>query len=200
MVIVFHFTCKLMDLGIPDVDAQNPLWSPSGDLSSLGCLWCTRISAEVICELLHTKRRFLREEAQAHTYIHPPPPRHPPPPHPAPGSNVQGPEEGSSRVPGFCGPGSKGTAGFAPERAELCVAWSLSLIPGSWERAVGAAVPHTLLGHPQATGEMDMLMEQPSPQTSPELPMPSVCSNSWQRVTHLHIVGLSPLPGSRPPH
>lgn len=67
MVIVFHFTCKLMDLGIPDVDAQNPLWSPSGDLSSLGCLWCTRISAEVICELLHTKRRFLREEAQAHT-------------------------------------------------------------------------------------------------------------------------------------
>lgn len=112
MVIVFHFTCKLMDLGIPDVDAQNPLWSPSGDLSSLGCLWCTRISAEVICELLHTKRRFLREEAQAHTYIHPPPPRHPPPPHPAPGSNMQGPEEGSSRVPGFRGPGSKGTAGL----------------------------------------------------------------------------------------
>lgn len=93
MVIVFHFTCKLMDLGIPDVDAQNPLWSPSGDLSSLGCLWCTRISAEVICELLHTKSRFLREEAQAHTHPPPSPPRHPPPPHPAPGSNVQGPEE-----------------------------------------------------------------------------------------------------------
>lgn len=78
MVIVFHFTCKLMDLGIPDVDAQNPLWSPSGDLSSLGCLWCTRMSAEVICELLHTKSRFLREEAQAHTHTHTP--------HPCPGT------------------------------------------------------------------------------------------------------------------
>lgn len=67
-VVVFHFTWKLMELGIPDVDAQNPLWSLSGDLSSLGCLWCTRVSAEVICELLHTKSRFLREEVCTHTH------------------------------------------------------------------------------------------------------------------------------------
>lgn len=70
MVIVFHFTWKLMDLGIPDVDVQNPLWSLSGDLSSLGCLWRTPVSAEVTCELFHTKSRFLREEVHAHTYTH----------------------------------------------------------------------------------------------------------------------------------
>lgn len=178
MVIVFHFTCKLMDLGIPDVDAQNPLWSPSGDLSSLGCLWCTRISAEVICELLHTKSRFLREEAQAHTH-----------PHPSPGTLLPfilhlAPACRDLRKI-FSYPSSAGQAAKARQglllRAELCVTCSLSLIPGSLERGVGAAVPHTLLRQSQTAGEMDVLTEQPSPWISPGLPIPPVCRNSWQR-------------------
>lgn len=86
-VIVFRFTWKLMDLGIPDVDVQNPLWSLSGDLSSLGCLWRTPVSAEVICELFHTKSRFFWERQCTHTHTH----MHthsPPPPCPAPCQQV----------------------------------------------------------------------------------------------------------------
>lgn len=126
MVIVFHFTWKLMDLGTPDVDAQNSLRSLSGDLSSPGCLWRTPVSAEVICEPLHTKSRFLREEVRAHTHIQPPP-THPPPLCPAPCLQVllQRAETwgGTSHLRGNLN--GKGRAGFAPKRgtapAELCM-------------------------------------------------------------------------------
>lgn len=150
MVIVFHFTCKLMDLGIPDVDAQNPLWSPSGDLSSLGCLWCTRISAEVICELLHTKSRFLREEAQAHT--HTPQPRHSPPPPPAPAPMCRD----LRRI--FSYPSSMGQAAKArqglPLRAEPCMALLLVPHPRVVGKGCGGCCPPCFaVTHPDSWGD-----------------------------------------------
>lgn len=144
MVIVFHFTCKLMDLGIPDVDAQNPLWSPSGDLSSLGCLWCTRMSAEVICELLHTKSRFLREEAQAHTHTPPTPAQAPSTPSSCTWLQGAGTWGGSSHPPGFAGQAAKARQGLLP-RAELCKAWALSLSQHHGE-GCGCCCPPRLAG------------------------------------------------------
>lgn len=165
-VIVFHFTWKLMDLGIPDADAQNPLWSLSGDLSSLGCLWCTPVSAEVICELLHTKSRFLREAVRAHTHT-PTPTQTPSTPCPAPCLQVLLQRAvtwgGTSHLTGYGGLGRKGKAGFAPERGialQSCARCDpCPLIPGSWERAVGAAGLYALLRQTQAASETDMPME-----------------------------------------
>lgn len=100
---------------------------------------------------------------RTHTNPHTHPPRHPPPPCPAPCLQVllQSTETcvKTSHLAGFGGLGRKGKAGFAPERgtALQSSAWCgpCPLIPGSWERPVGAAVPRALPRQMQAASGMD---------------------------------------------
>lgn len=178
-----------MDLGIPDVDAQNPLWSLSGDLSSLGCLWCTLVSAEVLCELLHTKSRFLREEVRAHT--HTPTPTQTPAA-PLSCTLLAGPAPKRSDLRrnlshGFRWLGWKRQGRFCSREgrstAELRMARSVSSRSRLTGKPRGCCCP-PCFAETQPVGRT-CRRRQPSPLASPELPVLPGCSNF--QVTHLHV-------------
>lgn len=188
-VIVFRFTWKLMDLGIPDVDVQNPLWSLSGDLSSLGCLWRTPVSAEVICELFHTKSRFFWERQCTHTHTH----MHthsPPPPCPAPCQQVL-PQSAATQGGTSC---PTGFGGFREEKggiqARPCRAHGLQ------SSTLCCLSPHPRLGADLWVLLFPMQCWDRAGRTDTRILLP-VCSDP--NVPWVTRPG-APLPASGPPH